>query len=127
MSVKCAQETGNGPLFYRARLVPGKFTGASRNATSGPIKFPDNGPDKLSGPEVTGTFEKQAPGPKTGPPKKQVQFLEPFRSQTDPSPLNTWTGSCWRIRHRVNTWTGSFWYFGAILKATTCILRMLNW
>ena len=25
-------------------------------------------------------------GPKTGPPKKQVQFLEPFRSQTDPSP-----------------------------------------
>ena len=24
-------------------------------------------------------------GPKTGPPKKQVQFLEPFRSQTDPS------------------------------------------
>ena len=37
-------------------------TGASRNATSGPIKFPDNGPDKLSGPEVTGTFEKRAPG-----------------------------------------------------------------
>ena len=25
-------------------------------------------------------------GPKTGPPKKQVQVLEPFRSQTDPSP-----------------------------------------
>ena len=25
-------------------------------------------------------------GPKTGPPKKQVQFLEPFRSQTYPSP-----------------------------------------
>ena len=25
-------------------------------------------------------------GPKTGPPKKQVQFLEPFRSQTDLSP-----------------------------------------
>ena len=37
--------------------------GASRNATSGPIKFPDNGPDKLSGLEVTGTFEKGAPGP----------------------------------------------------------------
>ena len=41
--------------------------------------------------------------------------------------VNTRTGSFWRIRHRVNTWTGSFWYFGAILKATTCILRMLNW
>ena len=25
-------------------------------------------------------------GPKTGPPKQQVQFLEPFRSQTDPPP-----------------------------------------
>ena len=32
-----------------------------------------------------------------------------------------------RIRHRVNTWTSSFWYFSTILKATTCILRMLNW
>ena len=51
------------PLFYRARKLPGKFTGASRNATSGPIKFPDKGPDKLSDPEVTGTFEKRAPGP----------------------------------------------------------------
>ena len=60
--MKRAQEAGNGPLFYRARKLPGEFTGASRNATSGPIKFPDNGPDKLSGPEVTGTFEKRAPG-----------------------------------------------------------------
>ena len=39
----------------------------SRNATSGPIKFPDNGPDKLSGPEVTGTFEKGAPDNLSGP------------------------------------------------------------
>ena len=41
--------------------------------------------------------------------------------------VNTRTGSFWWISHRINTWTGSFWYFGAILKATTCILRMLNW
>ena len=61
--MKRAQEPGNGPLFYLARKLPGKFTGASRNATSGPIKFPDNSPDKLSGPEVTGTFEKRAPDP----------------------------------------------------------------
>ena len=60
--MKRAQEPGNGSLFYRARKLPAKFTGASRNATSDPIKFPDNGPDKLSGPEVTGTFEKRAPG-----------------------------------------------------------------
>ena len=71
--MKRAQEPGNGSLFYRARKLPGKFTGASRNATSGPIKFPDNGPDKLSGPEVTGTFEKRAPGKlpglsRNGPP-----------------------------------------------------------
>ena len=42
--------------------MTGKVTGASRNATSGPIKFPDNGPDKLTGPEITGTLEKRAQG-----------------------------------------------------------------
>ena len=34
--------------------------GASRKATSSPIKYPDNGPDELSGMEVTETFEKRA-------------------------------------------------------------------
>ena len=32
------------------------------------------------------TLNSSRSGPKTGPPNKQVQFLEPFRSQTDPSP-----------------------------------------
>ena len=58
-------EIGNNPLFYWAREVPGKFTGASRNAISGPVKFPVKRPGKLSGPVVTGSFEKQAPGPKS--------------------------------------------------------------
>ena len=57
-----AQEPGNGLLFYRARKLPGKFTGASRNTLSGPVKFPGKLPDKLTGPEITGTFEKRAPG-----------------------------------------------------------------
>ena len=56
------QEPGNSRLFYRPRKVPGKFTGASRNTLSVPIKFPGNGPGKLTGPVITGTFEKQAPG-----------------------------------------------------------------
>ena len=56
-----AQEPGNGLLFYRARKLPGKFTGASRNTLSGPVKFPGKLPDKLTGPEITGTFEKRAP------------------------------------------------------------------
>ena len=60
--VKRAQEPVNGPLFYRAQKILRKFTGVSRNATSGPVKFPDNGSDKLTGPEITGTFEKRAPG-----------------------------------------------------------------
>ena len=63
MSVERAQEPGNGLLFYRARKLPGKFTGASRNTLSGPVKFPGKLPDKLTGPEITGTFEKQAPAP----------------------------------------------------------------
>ena len=29
---------------------------------SGPVKFPGKLPDKLTGPEITGTFEKRAPG-----------------------------------------------------------------
>ena len=37
--------------------------------------------DLLTAPSI-----RSRSGPKTGPPKKQVQFLEPFRSQTDPSP-----------------------------------------
>ena len=57
-----AQEPGNGLLFYRARKLPGKFTGASRNTLSGPVKFPGKLPDKLTGPEIIGTFEKRAPG-----------------------------------------------------------------
>ena len=40
-----------------------KFTGASRNAIPGPVKFPVNRPDKLTGPVVNGSFEKRAPGP----------------------------------------------------------------
>ena len=47
--------TGRG--YYRERLRV-----LSSNALSGPVKFPDNGPDKLTGQEVTGTFEKRAPG-----------------------------------------------------------------
>ena len=58
-----ALEIGNNPLFYRARVVSGKFTGASRNAIPGPVKFPVNRPGKLTGPVVTGSFEKRAPGP----------------------------------------------------------------
>ena len=57
------QEPGNSRLFYRPRKVPGKFTGASRNTLSVPIKFPGNGPGKLTGPVITGSFEKRAPGP----------------------------------------------------------------
>ena len=51
------QEPGNSRLFYRPRKVPGKFTGASRNTLPVPIKFPDNGPGKLRGPVITGSFE----------------------------------------------------------------------
>ena len=36
-------------------------TGASRNAISGPVKFPVNRPGKLTGPVITGSFEKRAP------------------------------------------------------------------
>ena len=75
--MKRAQEPGNGSLFYRARKLPAKFTGASRNATSDPIKFPDNGPDKLSGPEVTGTFEERAPalGYDQNESKRKIDFI----------------------------------------------------
>ena len=55
--------------------------GASRNATSGPIKFPDNGPDKLSGahfskvPVTSGPDNLSGPlsGNFTGP---DIAFLE---------------------------------------------------
>ena len=60
--MKCALEIGNDPLFYRARKVSGKSTGALQNAIPGPVKFPVNRPGKLSGPVVTGSFEKRAPG-----------------------------------------------------------------
>ena len=56
------QEPGNSRLFYRPRKVPRKFTGASRNTLSVPIKFPGNGPVKLTGPVITGIFEKRPPG-----------------------------------------------------------------
>ena len=79
-------------LFYRARKLPGKFTGASRNALSGPVKFPDNGPDKLTGPEVTGTFEKRAPDLDFGQTRlKLLTFLKTsvnFKSWTRVNP-------CW--------------------------------
>ena len=56
-----ALEIGNSPLFYRTREVSGKFTGASRNAIPVPVKLPVNRPGKLSGPVVTGSFEKRPP------------------------------------------------------------------
>ena len=59
--MKCALEIGNDPLFYRARKVSGKSTGALQNAIPGPVKFPVNRPGKLSGPVVTGSFEKRGP------------------------------------------------------------------
>ena len=37
--MKRALEFGNNPLFYWARKVPGKSTGASKNAIRGPVKF----------------------------------------------------------------------------------------
>ena len=73
-----AQEPGNGLLFYRARKLPGKFTGASRNALSGPVKLPD----KLTGPEVTGTFEKRAPGKFTSA-QKTKHFIGVFMTAVD--------------------------------------------
>ena len=50
------------PAILSGPVSMGKFTGASRNAISGPVKFPVNRPGKLSGPVVTGSFEKRAPG-----------------------------------------------------------------
>ena len=41
--------------------VPGKFTGASRNAIPGSVKFPVNRPGKSSNLGFTGAFENQAP------------------------------------------------------------------
>ena len=35
--------------FFGPGKDPGKCMGASRNATLGPIKFPNNGSDKLTG------------------------------------------------------------------------------
>ena len=87
--MKRAQEPGNNPVFYRVRKFPGKFTDASRNATSGPIKFPDNGPDKLSGPEVTGTSEKRAPGADSAPShccflkRRRIEFEQADDSQIE--------------------------------------------
>ena len=43
--------------------ITGKVYGCFEKRIIGPVKFPDNGPDKLTGPKVTGTFEKRAPGP----------------------------------------------------------------
>ena len=61
------QEPGNSRLFYRPRKVPGKFTGASRNTLSVPIKFPGNGPGKLTGPDFR----------ETGPWKESTEFIIP--------------------------------------------------
>ena len=92
--MKHKQEPGNGPLFYRARKLPGKFTGASRNAASGPIKFPDNGPDKLSGgarfskvPVTSGPDNLSGPlsgnfiGPDVAFLEAPVNFLGNFRAR----------------------------------------------
>ena len=43
------------------------------------MKFPDNGPYKLTGPEITGTFEKRAPDRERidGLNRSRVNHLEP--------------------------------------------------
>ena len=46
-------------------IEPGKYRESLRvlrETIPGPVKFPVNRPGKLSGPVVTGSFEKRAPG-----------------------------------------------------------------
>ena len=52
-----------GPLSQKPNLIPSGIKLGLRNAIPGPVKFPVNRPGKLSGPVVTRSFEKRAPGP----------------------------------------------------------------
>ena len=56
----------------------GKFAGASRNAIPVPVRLPVNRPGKLSGPVVTGSFEKQAPGPFTTTRLSLIKITKSF-------------------------------------------------
>ena len=53
------------PVIIPISNIPGNYReslpGASRNTTSGPIKFPDNGPDKLLGPITYRVFRETGP------------------------------------------------------------------
>ena len=55
-----AEESGNGPLFFSGPVSTGKVDVCFEKHNFGP----DKSPRKLTGPSITGTFEKRAPGPK---------------------------------------------------------------